>query len=158
MVTTGGRGFRSSALSSTLHAFLDVGLGDTADRVAEFGRDEFSRVGVDHVARLQDLALFHEVLDHVDRALRHAARQFLDGDRLGQNHFAQNLFARLLMQGALELLLAAAHRRERAGARLLTGGRRRQRQLAAAAVFLAFRLGGTRNFRGDETLDRRAAD
>ena len=45
-------------------AFLDVGLGDAADRVAEFGGDQFGRVGVDDVARLQDLALLHEVLDH----------------------------------------------------------------------------------------------
>ena len=35
-------------------------FGDAADRVAEFGRDQFGRVGVDHVARLHDLALLHE--------------------------------------------------------------------------------------------------
>ena len=99
MVTTGGRGFRSSALVRDVeHAFLDVGLGDAANRVAEFGGDQFGRIGVDHVARLQDLALLHEVLDDVDRALGHALRQFLDGDRLGQHHFAQDLLARLLMQ------------------------------------------------------------
>ena len=55
------------------HAFLDVGLGDAADRVAEFGGDQLGRVGVDHVAGLHDLALLHEELDDVDRAFRHAA-------------------------------------------------------------------------------------
>ena len=59
--------------------------------------DQLGRVGVDDVAGLQDLALLHEVLDHVDRALGHALRQFLDGDGLGQDHFAHDLLARLLM-------------------------------------------------------------
>ena len=30
--------------------FLDIGFGDAADRVAEFGGDQLSRIGVDHVA------------------------------------------------------------------------------------------------------------
>ena len=53
-------------------AFLDVGLRDAVDRVAELGGDQFGGVGVDHVAGLHDLALLHEELDDVDRALGHA--------------------------------------------------------------------------------------
>ena len=124
MVTTGGRGRRSSGWSGDVEqAFLDVGLGDAAHGVAEFGGDQLGRVGVDHVAGLHDLALLHEELDDVDGALRHALRQFLDGDRLRQDHFAHDLLARLLVHGALELLLAAAHRRQRARARILVGQR-----------------------------------
>ena len=48
------------------YAFLDVGFGDAADRVAEFGSDELRRIGVDHVAGLQDLALLHEELHDID--------------------------------------------------------------------------------------------
>ena len=70
-------------------AFLDVGLGDAAHRMAEFGRDQFGGVGVDDVAGLQHLALLHEELDDVDGALGHALGEFLDGDRLGQDHFAR---------------------------------------------------------------------
>ena len=59
-------------------------FGDAADRMAEFGSDQFGRVGVDDVAGLHDLALLHEELDDVDRAFGHALRQFLDGDGLRQ--------------------------------------------------------------------------
>ena len=34
-------------------AFLDVGLGNAADRVTELGGDQLGRVGVDDVARLR---------------------------------------------------------------------------------------------------------
>ena len=79
IVTTGGRDFEILRLVGDVEqAFLDVGLGDAADRVAEFGGDQFGGVGVDHVARLQDLALLHEELDDIDRTLGHALRQFLD--------------------------------------------------------------------------------
>ena len=42
-----------------------------------------------------------KILDDVDGALGHALRQFLDGDRLGQHHFAQDLLARLLCMARL---------------------------------------------------------
>ena len=54
MVTTGGRGTRSSAIVGDVEqAFLDVGFGDAADRVAEFVGDQLGGVGVDHVVDLQ---------------------------------------------------------------------------------------------------------
>ena len=73
-------------------AFLDVGFGDALDRVAHFLGDELRGVGVDHVGDLVHLALPHQQADHVDGALRHAVGEFLDGDRLGQDDFAQKLF------------------------------------------------------------------
>ena len=140
MVTTGGRGDKVLlAVGDVEQPFLDVGLSHAPDGMAEFGRDQLGRVGVDHVAGLHDLALLHEVLDHVDRALRHAAGEVLDGDGLRQGHLAHDLLARLLMHGALELLLAAAHGRQRARARVavLRGKRGGESQLAAALVVLA---------------------
>ena len=140
------------------HALFDIGLGDAADRVAELGGDQFCGVGVDDVARLEDLAFLHEVLHDIDGAFRHAARQFLDRDRLGQDHLAHDLLAWLRMHCALELLLATAHRRQGARTRLLAGGGVAQRKLAAATVSLALRLGRARNFGRRDALDRRASD
>ena len=93
-------------------AFLDVGLGDAMDRVAEFGGDQLGSIGIDHVAGLHDLALLHEEFDDIDRALRHALRQLLNRDRLGKGHIARNLLARLLVHRPLEFLLAAARGRQ----------------------------------------------
>ena len=64
-------------------ARLDVGLGDAADAVAHLLGDDLGGVGVDHVGRLDQLALLHHQLDHVHGALRHAVGELLDGDRLG---------------------------------------------------------------------------
>ena len=138
------------------HAFLDVGLGDAANRVAELRSNQLGGVGVDHVAGLHDLALLHEEFDDVDGALGHALRQFLDGDGLGQYDFAHDLLAWFLVQRALELLLPATHRRQRTGARVLFGQRRVERQLAAAAVLFALRLDGLGHFRLDDALQRSA--
>jgi hypothetical protein len=55
------------------NAFLDIGLGDAADGVAEFLGDEFSHVGVDQIARLHHLAFLHQELDHVDGRVRPCA-------------------------------------------------------------------------------------
>ena len=156
MVTTGGRGCRSSGVGHVEQALLDVGRGDAADRVAEFGSDQLGRVGVDHVGDLHHLALLHEELDDVDGALRHAVGELLHGDRLRDHHVADDLLARLLVQRALELLLAAAHRRQRTGARVLLGQRIGHRQPAAAAVLLALRLDGLGHFRLDDALQRSA--
>jgi hypothetical protein len=57
--------------------------------MAEFAGNEFGKVGVDDVARLHHLAFLHQVLDDVDGAFGHALRQFLNGDGLRQDHFAQ---------------------------------------------------------------------
>ena len=66
-------------------AFLDVGFGDAAYRVADFLDDELGGVGVDHVVACMHLALLHQELDDVDGAFGHAVGEFLDGDRLGRS-------------------------------------------------------------------------
>ena len=158
MVTTGGRGCRSSGLSSALKTPSSMSASATRRTVwPNSVRHQFGRVGVDHVAGLHDLALLHEELHDVDRALRHAVGEVGDGNRLGQDHFAQHLLARLVVHRALELFLAAAHRRQRAGARLFLGGGRVQRQLAAAAVFLALGARRPRGFGRREAARRQAA-
>ena len=68
-------------------------------------------------------------LDHVDGALGHAVGEFLDGDGLRNDHFAHELFARLI--GMRALVLAATHRRQRTRARVVVGQRGVQRQAAA---------------------------
>ena len=50
-------------------AFLDIGLGNTLHRMTEFTGHQFCRVGVDHVAGLHDLALFHEIFHDIDGAI-----------------------------------------------------------------------------------------
>ena len=137
-------------------AFLNVGFRNTAHRVAEFRRDQLGGIRVKHVAGLHHLALLHEILDDVHRALGHAVGEFLDGDRLGQHHFAHDLLARLAVHGTLELLLAATHRRQRTAAAVLVGQRSGERELAATAVLLA--LGLDRLGRGNFGLDRAALD
>ncbi len=81
---------------------------------------------------LDHLALGHQDLDDVDGAFGHAVGEFLDGDRLGNDHFAAELGRSLLV--AAHLLVAAAthggQRRTlvaigfRGGARRPSGGAR----------------------------------
>ncbi len=52
-------------------AGFDVGLRDALRRMAEFGHDEFCRIGIDHVGDLVHGAGLHQELDEVDRTLRH---------------------------------------------------------------------------------------
>ena len=73
---------RRGIVSGIEHAFLDVGLGDAANRMAKFLGEELGGVGIDHVGDLGHMALLHQELDHVDGALRHAVGEFLDRDRL----------------------------------------------------------------------------
>ena len=56
-------------------SFLDVGFRDALDRMAHFLGDELGGVGVEHVGQGHHAALAHQKLDHVDRALGHAARR-----------------------------------------------------------------------------------
>ena len=93
-------------------AFLDVGLGDAPHAVAEFLGDQLGGVGVDRVGDLEHLPLLHQQLDHVDRALRHAVREFLNGDRLRDRHLAYELVL-LLVRGVPfgQALRPAAERR-----------------------------------------------
>ncbi len=103
-------------------AFLDVGFGDALDGMAEFFGNELGGIRVDHVGDLAHLALAHQQLDHVDTALGHAVRQFLDRDRLGQHDFAGELFLLIAGAEALEALHAPAERGDRAGALVFARG------------------------------------
>ena len=113
-------------------AFLDVGFGDALDGVAHLLGDELGGVGVDHVGDLVHRALLHQQADDVDAALRHAVGEFLDGDRLGDDHLAHHA---LLgdVRGAVpgHALDAAAEGRDRACPLVVAAGRGRQRQAAA---------------------------
>ena len=133
-------------------AFLDVGFGDPAHRVAEFLGDQLGGVGVDDVGDLEHLPLLHQQLDHVHRALGHAVGELLDGDDLRDRHLAHQLFLGLV--GGMPLgqaLHAAAERRHRALALLIRRERGDQGEPAAAL----FRAGPGR-FRG-RCGSRRAA-
>jgi len=61
--------------------------------MTEFHDDQFGQIGVDHVVDLVHLALLHQELDDIDRALGHAVCQFLNGDRLGNLHLTPDLLA-----------------------------------------------------------------
>ena len=139
-------------------ALLDVGFGDALDAVAEFDGDQFGGVGVDHIGDLEHLPLFHQQLDHVHAAFRHAVGEFLDGDGLGQHDFAGQ--ALLLLHHALEALGAAAEGRDRTHALLvaaLGGGAGHGQAAAILHRAGAARLdGGNREFRrGDDAAGRR---
>ncbi len=116
------------------HALFDVGFGDAPHRVAEFLGDELGGVGVDRVGDLRHVALLHEDADHVDRALGHAVGELLDRDRLGDRHFAGDLFLRLVVAVPGHALHAAAERGDRALAHFV-GGKSGDDGEAAAAFF-----------------------
>src|SRR5690606_10370382 len=118
---------------------LDVRFRDAADRMAHFLGDQLRGVGVDDVVDLLHLALLHQQADDIDRALRHAVGEFLDGDRLGNDHFALDLLLRLRGDLAGHALHAASERGDGTRALFLgfEGGGERQ---TAALLFLA-RLG-----------------
>ena len=73
-------------------ALFNVRLSHALDRVAHLLGDELGGVGVDHIRDLAHLALAHQQLDDIHGALRHAVGELLDGDGLGQDHFALQLF------------------------------------------------------------------
>ena len=132
-------------------AFLDVGFGDALDRMPHFLGDELRGVGVEHVGQGHHAALAHQELDHVDRALGHAAREFLDGDRLRQHDLARDLLFLILRAVALQPLGAAAERGDRARALLLARGRAGDGQAAAVALLAAARRARRRH---DDLLPR----
>ena len=80
------------------------------------------------------LALLHQHADDIDTALRHAVREFLDGDRLRQDDLAEDLFL-LLFLPALHALYAAAIGRNRACPLLLGGEGVANSQTATVAAF-----------------------
>ena len=121
-------------------AFLDVRCRDALDAVTHFFGDELGGIGVDHVGDLVHRALLHQQPDDVDRALGHAIGEFLDIDGLGDDHFANQLFFRLVRLMPLQALGAAPERGDRALAHVIgiEGGNQRQ----ASALLLRRRLGG----------------
>ena len=102
-------------------AFLDVGFRDALHRMAELLGYELRGIGVDRVGDLHHLALTHQQFDDVDGAFRHAVGEFLDRDRLGQDHVAGDLFLRLVRM-ALQALRAAAEGGDGARALLVVAG------------------------------------
>ena len=137
MVTIGGRGTARAVVGPVEQAFLDVGLGDALDRVAQVLGDDLGRVGVERVGQGHHAALTHQHLDDVDGALGHAVGEFLDGDRLGQHDLARDLVLRFLLAVALEALGAAAERRDRTHALFLARGGAGDGETAAVALFAA---------------------
>src|SRR5208283_2712018 len=105
---------------------------------------------VEHVGQRHHAALAHQKLDHVDRALGHAAGEFLDGDRLGQYDFARNLLFVVLCAKALQALRSATERGDRTGALLLARRRIGDREPAAVALL----SGARRTRRRHENLLR----
>ena len=64
--------------------------------MTHFLGDELGHVGVDHVVDLHHLPLFHEELDDVNATFGHAVGEFLNRDRLRNDHLAHDLFTRLV--------------------------------------------------------------
>ena len=154
MVTTGARGCSVAGSSFDVEqAFLDVGLGDAAHRVAELFGEKLRGIGVDRVGDLRHVTLLHQDLDHVDAALRHAVREFLDGHRLRNDDFARQLFLVFGVAMPGHALRAAAERSDRTLAHIVGAERRHQRQAPA----LLRRAGTRRLGRGCGTRRRAAA-
>ena len=107
------RNRRAFVVGTVEQAFFDVGVRDALDRVAHFLGDQLGGVGVKHVGQRHHASLTHQELDYVDRALRHAVRELLDRDRLGQNDFARDFLLLLLRAVALETLRASTEGRDR---------------------------------------------
>jgi hypothetical protein len=82
---------------------------------ATSGEDERTR-SLASFRRRNQRALLHEHADDVDRPLAHAVGEFLDGDRLGDDHLARQLLLLLHLTVAGEALVAAAERGERTSA------------------------------------------
>ena len=129
-------------------ALFHVRLGHALDGVPEFFGDQLGAVGIDHVGDLVHLPLLHEHLDHVHGPLRHAVGEFLDGDRLGNDHLAGDLFLLLDLAMAGQTLVSAAERCHRAGALVLAGSRGGDRQAATALLFAGSGLGSLEHGRG----------
>ena len=136
MVTIGGRGFQ--ILRIVLCAFqtdLDIGLGNTLHRVAEFLGDQFSGVGIDDVIAAQHLALLDHELHNVSDAFVHPSGQVLQRDGFGQGHLDGNLFPVIVATTpALAFTFTGpAHRRQRPLTVGIVAKRGRDGQLATAA-------------------------
>ena len=119
--------------------FENVGFGDALDGVAVFGGDEFGGVGIDHIVLRDHHAVFHQHLDDVDRAARHAVRKFGDRDGFRNRDFARtggtgSLLLLAFVQ-ALQMTLVSGDRTGALAAVIRQGAR--DGQLATATVFAA---------------------
>ena len=86
-------------------ASLDIRLRDPSQAVSELGDEELGGVGIDDLVDRRHHPHAHQRLDHVDPALGHAVRQFLNGDGLGDDDLAHDL-DRLLLATVQPLALA----------------------------------------------------
>ena len=156
MVTTGGRGSRSSSSSGV--SKRPSSTSDSATRLTVWPNsvsDQLGGIGVDHVVDLVHLALRHQQLDHVDGALGHAVGEFLDGDRLGQHDFAHDLLLRLADAAGLQLLRCA--RRKEATERVRSSSSKCGVDGQAAAILRRRSRGGLDRQRRLGRLKRTAA-
>ena len=126
-------------------AFLDVGFGDALDRMAHFLGDELGVVGIEHVGQGHHAALAHQKLDHVDRALGHAAREFLDRDGFRKHDLARNLLFLVQSPVALQALRAPTERGDRTRTLFLARSRAGDRQPAPVALLGAAGRPGRRH-------------
>ena len=113
--------------------------------MAHFLGDELGVVSIEHVGQRHHPALTHQKLDHVDRALGHAARELLDGDGFRQDDLAGDLLFLILRAVAFQPLRAPAERRDRAGPLLLARSRAGDGQPAAVALLAGARRTRRRN-------------
>ena len=78
--------------------------------MSELFCDQLRGVGVDHVVDGRHVTLLHQHADHIDAALGHAVGKLLNGDRLRNDDFADQLFLRLVGGVPFQALGAAAER------------------------------------------------
>ena len=74
-------------------ADFDVVIGDAAGFMAEFGDHQLGGVGVDRLRQGRHDAELHQGFDDFIAAGGHAVGELLDGDGLGENHFADDFQA-----------------------------------------------------------------
>ena len=126
-------------------AFLHVLLGHALHGVAELRCDQLGGVGVDHIVDLHHLPLFHQELDDVNGALRHAVAEFLDCDFLWQLDLALDFDPLLLPTHGLQLLpFTLTFERSKAALLLLLVERIGQRQALTAGALGDGLLGRSR--------------
>ena len=134
-------------------AFFHIRLGDAAHRVAELLGEQLRGIGIDGVGDLRHVTLLHQDLDDVDRAFRHAVREFLDGDGFRDGDFAHELFLLLAVAMTGHALRAPAERGDGAFAHFVGIERGRQREAAAL-----LRGAGARRLRSGCGTRQSAAD
>ena len=71
---------------------FDVCFANAPDVVSEFGHDEFRRVRINSLLQRCHNAELHQGPSDVDAAFSHAVGQFLNGDRFGYHHVADNFY------------------------------------------------------------------